>query len=294
MDTICVYYAVFTNIKQQCIVNSLSVSIICVSKIKMNESDTIALNHEAYLSIKECQGVIKLRYFLNLDWSEIVCENIIFENCHIVDSNFKNADLRGISMTNCKIYNCNFNYCNLEDSIFENCIFYDKEKELGCSFYRSSMLRGTFKNCDISLNNFEHADAFQINISNCMAQGCNFKQTNFSTIVSRKNVFSAACLTNTDFRYADFSNVCLEKCDLSKSRFVSVSFFNTNLEEANLTNIIFSPSTHCGLKIFKADFRNADIRDINIISLDFTGVKICDWQKDVFLENLGIILFPDN
>ncbi len=44
---------------------------------------------------------------------------------------------------------------------------------------------------------------------------------------------------------------------------------------------------------FKADFRNAEIRNIDIRKLDFSGVKIQEWQQDLFMESLGIIVFPD-
>lgn len=46
--------------------------------------------------------------------------------------------------------------------------------------------------------------------------------------------------------------------------------------------------------IHNADFRNADIRGIDIRKLDFSGVKIQEWQQDVFMESLGIHVFSDN
>lgn len=80
---------------------------------------------------------------------------------------------------------------------------------------------------------------------------------------------------------------------MSQSKFVAVIFLRANLEEADLTYTEFAPSQYDYLTLFKADFRNAEIRDIDIRKLDFSGVKIQEWQQDVFMESLGISVFPD-
>jgi fluoroquinolone resistance protein len=56
---------------------------------------------------------------------------------------------------------------------------------------------------------------------------------------------------------------------------------------------LFSPSQYNGMSIFKADFRNAEISNIDIRKLDFSGVKIFEWQQTFFIENLGIIAYPN-
>jgi fluoroquinolone resistance protein len=91
------------------------------------------------------------------------------------------------------------------------------------------------------MSTFKRANAFQIVVNECRAQGCDFQFTNFSNVVSRTTLFSSAFLTKTDFKYSNFEGVHFEKCDLSESKFVSVIFSNTNLEEANLTSTDLTP-----------------------------------------------------
>ncbi|MCR9192962.1 MAG: hypothetical protein NXI01_09985 [Gammaproteobacteria bacterium] len=61
----------------------------------------------------------------------------------------------------------------------------------------------------------------------------------------------------------------------------------------DLTNTLFAPSEYYGLSIYKSDFRNAEISDIDVRKIDFSGVKICEWQMDSIIENLGIIIHPN-
>jgi len=157
----------------------------------------------------------------------------------------------------------------------------------------ADLKRAEFHRCNISMNNFKRANVFQIVIDECRAQGCNFQFANFVNVVSRTVLFSSATLTKTDFRYSNFEGTYLEKCDLSESKFVSVILSRANLEEADLTSTEFAPSEYDGLSIFKADMRNADIRNIDVRKLDLSGVKIFEWQQHFFIENLGIIVFPD-
>jgi len=143
------------------------------------------------------------------------------------------------------------------------------------------------------MNNFKRASIFQITIKDSRAQGCNFQFANFVTVISRNALFSSAYLTKTDFRYSNFEGVYLQKCDLSESKFVAVIFTRANLEEADLTSTDFAPKEYDRLSLFKADLRNAEISNIDVRKLDFFGVKIFEWQQAFFIENLGIITYPD-
>ncbi|WP_444944859.1 pentapeptide repeat-containing protein [Microbulbifer sp. ZKSA006] len=117
---------------------------------------------------------------------------------------------------------------------------------------------------------------------------------NFSNMISRKLLVSAASLTRTNFRYSDFEGVHLEKCALSESKFIAVNFSRANLEGSDLTNTEFAPSLYDGLSVVNADLRNADIREIGVIDLDFSGVKIYEWQQASLMESIDILIFPDN
>jgi fluoroquinolone resistance protein len=248
---------------------------------------------EEHLTLSSEEFLIKKREFKNLNWHKKNQEGLTFSNCTISNSNFTHANLEGLRLENCNIFNCNFENANIQDGFFENCFFYEKQTQEGCRFNLANLNRTEFHNCDISTNSFKRASAFEIIINNCRAQGCNFEFTNFAKIVSRSFIFSSAALTKTDFRYSNFEGVCLKKCDLSESKFVAVILSRANLEESDLTNTLFAPSEYYGLSIFKADLRNAEIKDIDIRKLDFSGVKICEWQMDSLIESLGIIVHPN-
>lgn len=248
---------------------------------------------EEHLIVSSENRLITNREFINLDWTKEHQQGLSFKNCIIANSNFYASNLDGLRLENCKIFNCNFEKTSIQDSFFEDCLFYEKENKIGCNFNLADLNRTEFHRCDLSMNSFKRANLFQIVIDACKAQGCNFKLANFVNVISRTVLFSSAYLTNTDFRYSNFEGVYLKKCDLSESKFVAVIFSRANLEEADLTNTEFSPSEYDGLSIFKSDLRNAEIRNIDIRKLDFTGVKIFEWQIEAFVENLGIIIYPN-
>jgi len=106
-------------------------------------------------------------------------------------------------------------------------------------------------------------------------------------------LFSSAKLTKSNFKYADFEGVYLEKCDLSESILTAAVLSRANLEGANLTNTVFSPNQYDGLSLFKADLRNADISGIDIRTLDFSGVEIFEWQMASLLESIGFVIHPE-
>ena len=76
-------------------------------------------------------------------------------------------------------------------------------------------------------------------------------------------------------------------------KFTNTDLSKTNLEEANLTNTYFSPALYDGLSIFKADLRHAELDNLDIRRVDLSGVKLCEWQQDYIIDNLGIILYKD-
>jgi len=257
------------------------------------EKSATSTKQEENLTIPHGTTLITDRSFINLDWTKQDHQGLTFKNCTIINSNFSAANLDGLRLENCNVFNTNFEKASIKDGFFEDCTFYEKQHQQGCNFSLADLRQTEFHRCNISMNNFKRANLFQITINDSRAQGCNFQFANFVHIVSRTALFSAAYLTKTDFRYSNFEGVYLQKCDLSESKFVAVIFTRANLEEADLTSTDFAPNEYDGLSLFKADFRNAEIRNIDVRKLDFSGVKIFEWQQAVFIENLGIITYPD-
>ena len=240
------------------------------------------------------KNLIENEHLINLNWKKHNHKYISFKNCTISASDFGGSCLEGLHLEDCHIYNCSFERAILRDGIFKNCIFYEKENQLGSSFYLADLQQTQWYNCNISLNNFERADLFQVSMNSCQAIGCNFKNANFSNMINRSSFFCMASLVNTDFNYSDFSCVNLEKCDLSGSKFVNVDLSGTNLSGTDLKNTDFAPAYYNNLSLIGADMRNANISSIDVRKLEFSGVKILDWQQGTFIENLGIIISPEN
>ena len=63
------------------------------------------------------------------------------------------------------------------------------------------------------------------------------------------------------------------------------------MEEANLMNTEVPRSRYDGLDLSKADLRNAQV-NIDIRTVDMSGVKILEWQQEGLLESIGIIVYP--
>ncbi|KOY60659.1 hypothetical protein AM629_18125 [Photorhabdus heterorhabditis] len=249
---------------------------------------------EYKLDISEEIGVIEGRKFNNLDWSDEEQSDLVFKNCLIIGSKFLGANLKGLRLINCQVLNCDFSEANISYGEFENTLFYDKESQKGCDFNNADLHCSKFVCCDISTSNFYRAELFDITIDRCRAQGCYFELADFTKVVSRKIIFSSATLIKSNFKYSNFEGVYLEKCDLSESNLVSVVLSRANLAGANLTNTIFSPLRYDGISIFKADLRNAEISNVDVRLLDFSGVEIFEWQMVPLMENLGFIIHPDN
>ncbi|WP_218117394.1 pentapeptide repeat-containing protein [Photorhabdus luminescens] len=248
---------------------------------------------ESSLDISEEIGIIEDRKFNNLDWSNEHQPDLVFKGCVITDSKFSGANLSGLRLINCQVFNCDFSEANISNGEFENTLFYNKDSQKGCDFHRSDLRGSKFVCCDISISNFYRAELFDITIDRCQALGCHFELADFTKVVSRKVIFSSATLIKSNFKYSDFEGVYLEKCDLSESNLVSVVLSGVNLEGSNLTNTIFSPSRYDGLSIFKADLRNAEISNIDVRALDFSGVEIFEWQMVPLMEEMGFIIHPD-
>jgi fluoroquinolone resistance protein len=258
------------------------------------ESESLAISkNEENLIISPGTTLISNREFVNLDWIKKDHQDLAFKNCLISNSDFSRSNLDRLRLENCRIFNCNFEKASIQEGYFEDCMFYEKDSQQGCNFNLADLRRAEFHRSNISMNTFKRANVFQLVIDECRAQGCDFQFANFVNVVSRTVLFSSATLIRSDFRYSNFEGVYLEKCDLSESKLVSVILSRANLEEADLTNTDFAPAEYDGLSIFKADMRNANIDNIDVRKLDFSGVKILDWQQQFFIENLGIVVFPD-
>lgn len=231
--------------------------------------------------------------FHDLNWSNLSKDELLLENCEFHCCDFSGASLAYLQAKGCTFHDCNFKDASLKEAVFETCSFFDSEKQKGCYFYAAELVNSRFFQCDLSLADFERADVFAIEISSSKAQGCSFKQANFTNVVSRRKLFCSAFLTDSNFRYADFERCQLVSCDLNGSSFINANFFQTNLEKCQLINADLTGIQFERLSLAGADLRNAQLDNLDIRKIDLQDAKINDWQQSVLLESLGIICFPD-
>jgi fluoroquinolone resistance protein len=262
-------------------------------KKSLSKTAKTTKNQENPAKNNQLTSTYEKEVFHDLNWSNLCKDELVLDNCEFHHCDFSGASLAYVQAKHCTFHECNFKDTSLKEAVFESCSFFDSEKQKGCYFYAAELVNSRFIQCDLSLADLERADVFGIEISSSKAQGCSFKQANFTNVVSRKNLFCSAFLTDSNFRYADFERCQLVSCDLNGSSFINANFFQANLEKCQLINADLTGIQFERLALAGADLRNAQLENLDIRKIDLQGAKINDWQQSVLLESLGIICFPD-
>ncbi|MFL1890977.1 pentapeptide repeat-containing protein, partial [Plesiomonas shigelloides] len=85
----------------------------------------------------------------------------------------------GEHVKNITFSNCDFSGVDLTDTEFVDCNFYDRDSREGCNFNRAKLKNASFKRCDLSMCNFKNISALGLEISECLAQGADFRGASF-------------------------------------------------------------------------------------------------------------------
>lgn len=120
----------------------------------------------------------------------------------------------GKKISGVKFYACDFTETDLTETQFVNCHFWHPDKQVGCDFSGATLKEACFVNCDLTMSIFKNADLFGIEIRECRAMGCNFRQARFMKKISPRLWLCSAYITKCNLSYADFSGVILEECEL--------------------------------------------------------------------------------
>jgi fluoroquinolone resistance protein len=195
---------------------------------------------------------------------------------------FSNQDLSDSYFKGCKFFRCNFNRTNLRDAKFDDCVFIEQGAIEGCHFDYSDLRDSSFKNCKLSLSNFKGAKCFGIEFRSCDLKGANFIQASFSNQISNSMYFCSAYITGCNLSYANFERQCIEKCDLFAS-----------LKGSDLSRGSFSEDCWGQFNIQDCDLSNSELNGLNPRKVNLSGVKICVWQQEQLLEQLGLIVLPN-
>ncbi|VEJ55293.1 Qnr family pentapeptide repeat protein [Pragia fontium] len=206
------------------------------------------------------------------------------------DQHFSRDDFPDDTIEHCHFYRCGFDRADLSELRFLHCKFYDEQHDAGCSFYRATLKDTLFSHCDLSMSDFRHTDAIGLEISDCKAQGTDFRGASFRNMIGQNSYFCTATLLRNNFCYASFEDVILELCDLRENRW----------SEANLLAAKFSGSDLSGGEFHHIDWQSADftccdltgcdLSQLDVRRVDLTGVKITQEQQSQLLEPLGIIV----
>ncbi|MEQ5640195.1 pentapeptide repeat-containing protein, partial [Escherichia coli] len=131
---------------------------------------------------------------------------------HFINEKFSRDQFTGNRVKNIAFSNCDFSGVDLTDTEFVDCSSYDRNRLEGCDFNRAKLKNASFKSCDLSMSNFKNISALGLEISECLAQGADFRGANFMNMITTRSWFCSAYITKTNLSYANFSRVILEKC----------------------------------------------------------------------------------
>ncbi|NPC91703.1 pentapeptide repeat-containing protein [Bacillus sp. WMMC1349] len=130
----------------------------------------------------------------------------------------------------------------------------------------------------------------QAHITDCIFDGMNLNNKDFSSSLLCSSTFITANLEGTDFcksnvSYADFTNANIKTARLADSECIETVFVKANLSDANLVGGLFN----------ETDFRNANLSHADIQLATFEGVllkgsKLSGIQglKEAFIKSINI------
>ncbi|MBY7877694.1 Qnr family pentapeptide repeat protein [Vibrio fluvialis] len=208
-------------------------------------------------------------------------------------TDFSNRDLSNLVFNNCCFYQCNFSRADLRDAKFINCSFIEKSDVEGCNFAYADLRDASFQHCRLAMAHFSGADCFGIELRDCDLKGANFSRARFVNQVSNYMYFCSAYITGCNLSYANLERQCLEKCDLFENRWIGANLHGVSFKESDLSRGSFSEDCWEQARFQGCDLTHIELTGLDPRRVDLTGVKICDWQQEQLLEELGVIVVPD-
>ena len=208
-------------------------------------------------------------------------------------ADFSHQDLSGHIFKSCKFFCCSFKRAKLGDAQFVDCVFIEQGALEGCNFSYSDLRDASFQRCSLSMSHFKGANCFGLGLRECDLKGADFSQASFVNQVSNKVYFCSAHITDCNLSYANFEKQCIEKCDLFENRWIGANLRGASFKESDLSRGVFSEDCWEQLRVQGCDLRHSELSGLDPRKVDLTGVKICSWQQEQLLEQLGLIVVPD-
>jgi len=208
------------------------------------------------------------------------------------EHDFSKQNLQEQTFENCEFYQCDFSHADLSDAKFINCKFIESGDSMGCQFKYADLREASFKSCKLGMANFMGANAFGAEFRECDLQGASFVKTSFVNQISRQSYFCSVYITGCNLAYTDFERQCIEKCDLFENRWTGANLQNASFKGSDLSRGAFSPDSWQQFSMEYCDLTNCELEGLDVRRINLNGVKICDWQQEQLVEQLGIIVLP--
>ncbi len=210
-----------------------------------------------------------------------------------VKHDFSKEDLSEMHYEQCDFYECNFNRADLTDAKFNGCRFIEQAGIKGCQFDYANLRDASFKNCQIPLSSFVGANCMGVEFRSCDLKGADFAKALFENQISRQAYFCVAYITSCNLSYANFAGVRLEKCDLFENKWIGANLQGASLKGSDLSRSEFSEDVWEQFQMQDCDLTHTELNGLNVRRVKIDGVKICRWQQEQLLENLGLHLQAD-
>ncbi len=156
-----------------------------------------------------------------------IFEDVVFESCHFVESDWQQTEFSGCRFKNCSLSLINLSGCRLQQVLFEDC------KTGGLDFYK----------CEKMLH---------VSFSNGILQTCNFtdlklKKASFAGSKIREVYFTNADLSEANFNDTDLLGTVFHQCNLTKADFRNARNYAIDLQTNNVKKAQFSFPEAMGL-----------------------------------------------
>ena len=216
--------------------------------------------------------------------------NMIQHKQTYINQDFSKQELHSAVFEACKFYNCSFEYADLREAQFVDCRFIESGAIEGCSFNHANLRDASFKGCQLAMSQFVSAECFGIEMRDCDLKGANFVRANFTNRISHKAYFCSAYITRCNLSYTNFERAVLEKCELFENRWNGAHLFGVNFKGADLSSGEFSSEQWESANFEECNLAHVDLEGVDVRRVSLFGAKICDWQQEQLLSQLGIIL----
>ncbi|PCI54754.1 MAG: fluoroquinolone resistance protein [Gammaproteobacteria bacterium] len=210
-----------------------------------------------------------------------------------IKHNFSKKDLAELHFEQCEFFECNFNRADLTNTKFIECKFIKQGGLEGCNFDYANLNDASFKHCKISMSSFIGANCLGVEFRYCDLKGADFAKAHFENQISRQSYFCSAYITNCNLSYVNFSGARIEKCDLFENKWIGANLQGASLKGSDLSRSEFSEDVWEQFQMQGCDLTHIELNGLDIRRVGLDGVKICNWQQEQLLEDLGLIILPD-